>query len=205
MRGLYATEGSQDEATKSAAPGRRPSGRDAKRAARTARAAASIPYITRQLPYYEVLNQAGLELLERNADTILAEVGIEFREDPEVLQIWRTAGADVQGERFTFPRNMCRELVQRTAPREFTQYARNPERNVVIGGNRTVFAPAYGSPFVRSLDEGRRYARIEFSRLRQTHLHGHVVAPLGWNDLRTGGPAGQQTASGYGLQPYEIQ
>ncbi len=150
-----------DEATKSAAPGRRPSGRDAKRAARTARAAASIPYITRQLPYYEVLNQAGLELLERNADTILAEVGIEFREDPEVLQIWRTAGADVQGERVRFPRNMCRELVQRTAPREFTQYARNPERNVVIGGNRTVFAPAYGSPFVRSLDEGRRYARIE--------------------------------------------
>jgi trimethylamine--corrinoid protein Co-methyltransferase len=32
---------------------------------------------------------------------------------------------------------------------------------VVIGGNRTVFAPAYGSPFVRNLDEGRRYARIE--------------------------------------------
>jgi len=32
---------------------------------------------------------------------------------------------------------------------------------VVIGGKRTVFAPAYGSPFVRNLDEGRRYARIE--------------------------------------------
>ncbi len=32
---------------------------------------------------------------------------------------------------------------------------------MVIGGNRTVFAPAYGSPFVRNLDEGRRYARIE--------------------------------------------
>ena len=31
----------------------------------------------------------------------------------------------------------------------------------VIGGKNTVFAPAYGSPFVRNLDEGRRYARIE--------------------------------------------
>ena len=31
----------------------------------------------------------------------------------------------------------------------------------MIGGKNTVFAPAYGSPFVRSLDEGRRYARIE--------------------------------------------
>src|SRR5207253_1684264 len=47
------------------------------------------------------------------------------------------------------------------APTEATQYARNPAHNVVIGGNRTVFAPDYGSPFVRNLDEGRRYARIE--------------------------------------------
>jgi trimethylamine--corrinoid protein Co-methyltransferase len=56
---------------------------------------------------------------------------------------------------------MCRKLVQATAPREFTQYARNPAHNVVIGGGNTVFAPAYGSPFIRNLDEGRRYARIE--------------------------------------------
>jgi trimethylamine--corrinoid protein Co-methyltransferase len=52
-------------------------------------------------------------------------------------------------------------MVMRSAPKEFVQYARNPARNVVIGGGRTVFAPAYGSPFVRNLDEGRRYARIE--------------------------------------------
>ena len=51
---------------------------------------------------------------------------------------------------------MCRSIVQASAPREFTQYARNPARNVRIGGGNTVFAPAYGSPFIRSLDEGRR-------------------------------------------------
>src|SRR5437879_2655019 len=56
---------------------------------------------------------------------------------------------------------MCRSLVQATAPREFVQHARNPERNVHIGGGATVFAPAYGSPFIRSLDEGRRYGTIE--------------------------------------------
>src|ERR1700685_1154844 len=141
--------------------GRRPSGRDAKRAARTARAGASIPYITRKIPYYEVLNEEGLALMEHNADTILEEIGIDFRDDAEALEIWKAAGADVQGERVHFPRGMCRELVQRTAPREFTQHARNPQRNVVIGGQNPVFAPAYGSPFVRNLDEGRRYAKIE--------------------------------------------
>src|ERR1700727_547112 len=141
--------------------GRRPSGRDAKRAARTARAASSVPYITRRIPYYEVLDEEGLSLMETNADTILEEIGIDFREDPEALSIWKAAGADVQDERVHFPRGMCRALIQRTAPREFTQHARNPARSVVIGGKNTVFAPAYGSPFIRNLDEGRRYARIE--------------------------------------------
>src|SRR5438270_13543938 len=140
---------------------RRPSGRDAKIAARTARSHAFVPYITRNIPYYEVLGSAGLELLEHNADTILEEIGIDFREDPESLKLWKDAGAEIQGERVRFPRGMCRSIVRRSAPQEFTQYARNPAHNVVIGGNRTVFAPAYGSPFVRNLDEGRRYARIE--------------------------------------------
>jgi trimethylamine--corrinoid protein Co-methyltransferase len=140
---------------------RRPSGREAKRAARTARSQASVPYITRKIPCYEVLGSEGLELLEHNAETILEEIGIDFRDDPETLAIFGEAGADVRGERVRFPRGMCRTLVTRSAPREFVQHARNPARSVVIGGGRTVFAPAYGSPFIRSLDEGRRYARIE--------------------------------------------
>src|SRR4029077_8447702 len=90
---------------------RRPSGRDAKIAARTARSHAFVPFITRKIPYYEVLGEEGLALLEHNADTILEEIGIDFRDDPESLQIWKDAGADVRGERVHFPRGMCRTLV----------------------------------------------------------------------------------------------
>src|ERR1700722_8077564 len=150
-----------DEQNTQTGHARRPSGRDAKRAARAARAGASIPYITRKIPYYEVLSEEGLALMEHNADTILEEIGIDFRDDPEALEIWKAAGADVKGERVHFARGMCRALVQRTAPHEFTQHARNPARSAVIGGKNTVVAPAYGSPFVRSLDEGRRSARLE--------------------------------------------
>jgi trimethylamine--corrinoid protein Co-methyltransferase len=78
------------------ARGRRPSARDAKRAVRAAQADHSIPYITRKIPCYEVLDEEGLALIERNADTILEEIGIEFREDAEALEIWKTAGADVR-------------------------------------------------------------------------------------------------------------
>jgi trimethylamine---corrinoid protein Co-methyltransferase len=136
-------------------------GREAKRAARAARSAVTIPYITRALPYYEVLDEQGLATIERNADTILEEIGIDFRDDAEALTLWKAAGADVKGERVHFPRDLCRSLIRNNAPREFVQYARNPAHNVPIGGKHTVFAPAYGSPFIRNLDEGRRYARIE--------------------------------------------
>ena len=134
--------------------------RAARRAARAAPAPA-IPYVTRKVPVYDVLAEEGLELIEANAETILQEVGIDFREDEEALALWREAGADVRGERVRFPRGMCRTLVQENAPAQFIQHARNPERSVKIGGSHTVFVPAYGPPFVRSLDEGRRYATIE--------------------------------------------
>ena len=71
---------------------------------------------------------------------------------------------------------MCRQIVQATAPRQFTQYARNEANNVEIGGMHTVFAPNYGSPFVRDLDRGRRYGTIEDFRnlVKLTYLSPHL-------------------------------
>ena len=140
---------------------RRSGGRAARQAARSTLNARHVPFLTRRLAPFEVLSEEGLATIEENADTILAEVGLEFRGDPEALTMFRNSGADVQGERVRFPRGMCRGIVQASAPREFVQHARNPERSVPMGGAHTVFAPAYGSPFVRDLDGGRRYGTIE--------------------------------------------
>jgi trimethylamine--corrinoid protein Co-methyltransferase len=149
-------------AAETPAPGRRArGGAEARRAARGKPKTEQLPNIVRKVPLTEVLNEEGLEIIEHNADTILAEVGIEFRDDEECLKLWQEAGADVQGTRVRFPRGLARTIVQKTAPREYVQHARNPARNVTIGGNNTVFAPVYGPPFIRSLDEGRRYATIE--------------------------------------------
>ena len=73
----------------------------------------------------------------------------------------RDAGADVDGERVRFPRGLAPPARAGDRAAEFTQVARNPEHNVVFGGANTIFAPAYGSPFVRDLDGGRRYGTIE--------------------------------------------
>ncbi len=133
-------------------------------ARRAARAGAGpgpqLTYIRRTLRPFEVLDEEALALIEANADTVLEEIGIEFRDDPEALSMWKEAGADVQGDRVHFPKGLCRALLK-TAPSTFTQHARNPDRSVEIGGNTTVFAPVYGPPFVRDLDGARRYATIE--------------------------------------------
>ena len=185
---------------------RRSGGRAARQALRLAAHAEHVPFLTRKLAPFEVLGEEGLSLIEHNADTILEEVGIEFRGDPEALRLLRDAGADVDGERVRFPRGMCRQIVQATAPRQFTQYARNPERNVEIGGMHTVFAPNYGSPFVRDLDSGRRYGTIE--DFRNFVKLAYAVAPpppLGRDGLRAGRRAGQQAPPRHGLFAHPLQ
>ncbi len=124
-------------------------------------AADSAAWIKRGIPHFEVLNSEALELIEHNAETVLAEIGVEFREFPHALTLWKEAGAEVDGERVRFPRGLCRSLVQATAPGEFRQHARNPRRSTIIGGDRTVLVPAYGPPFVHDLDKGRRYAALD--------------------------------------------
>ncbi|MBF8290332.1 MAG: trimethylamine methyltransferase, partial [Chloroflexi bacterium] len=109
-------------------PRHRTGGRAGRIAARLAAHVEAAPFLTRALKPMEVLTEEGLSLLEENADTILEEVGIEFRGDPDALRLLREAGADVAGELVRFPRGMCRSIVQASAPRVFTQHARNPER-----------------------------------------------------------------------------
>jgi len=136
-------------------------GREARRTARRQAPVSTAAFIDREIPCFNLLNDEALETIEHNADTVLEEIGIEFRDFPEALELLRNAGADINGERVRFPRGLCRSIIQASAPAEYTQHARNPERSVIIGGDRTVLVPAYGSPFVRDLDSGRRYATLE--------------------------------------------
>ncbi|MBT3706734.1 MAG: trimethylamine methyltransferase family protein [Proteobacteria bacterium] len=140
-----------------------------RRAKRERSTRASVPFITRRVPTFELASEEVLALIENNADTVLETIGIDFRDDPLALDLLKQAGASVEGERVRFPKGMCREIISSSAPAEFTQHARNPDRSVRIGGNHTVLVPAYGSPFVHDLDKGRRYATLSdfenFTRL----------------------------------------
>ena len=133
------------------------------------------PFVRRGLPYFDVIDEDSLEKLEAQVDWLLQEIGIEFRDDPEAHRIWKEAGANVDGTRVRADAAWIRELC-RKAPSEFEQVARNPARNVTIGGNNQVFAPIYGAPFVRDLHGGRRYGDMaSFEKLvKLAYLHPNL-------------------------------
>jgi len=149
-----------------------------------------VPYISRKIPPYDLLDEESLIRIEQGADRILAEIGIEFRDDPETVRLFKQAGGKVTEVSATawnikFEPGLIRDLLK-TAPAQFTQHARNPAKSVQIGGDATVFAPAYGSPFVMDLDKGRRYGTMQdfenFVKLAQSspwlhHSGGTICEP----------------------------
>ena len=148
---------------------------------------ARSPFIVRKLGTFNVLSEAGLEQIEANADTILAETGMEFQDDPEILQIFADAGCDVEGTRVRFAEGFCRKTITASAPAQFVQHARNPLNNVQLGGDASVLCPSWGPPFVHDLERGRRYAShadfVDLVKLHHTlpwlhHSGGVVCEPV---------------------------
>lgn len=136
------------------------------------------PFIQRCLPFFDPLDEEQLEKLDAQVDWVLEDVGIAFRDDPVALDIWRKAGVAPGGESGDIIKadaKWVRELCAK-APRQFTQLARNPARNVTIGGTNQVFAPIYGSPFVRDLEGGRRYGNMpDLEKLiKLTYMHPNL-------------------------------
>jgi trimethylamine--corrinoid protein Co-methyltransferase len=132
--------------------------REARRRAGRALSTARMKPITYRLPVYELLDEEGLERLHQASMRILSEFGIDFY-DEEVRATLKEHGAKVQGDTAFFDPGLIAEYVAR-APHQFTQLARNPENQVVIGGDQVVFAPVYGPPFVVDLEGGRRQATL---------------------------------------------
>lgn len=124
-------------------------GRSARRTAREASTTEWLPELTRGIPYLDIVPHEQLLRIHDASMTLLEEIGIEFRDD-ESIEIWRNAGASVDGYRVRIDREMLMQLIS-TAPAEYTMQSRTPERSVSLGGTKTVFTPAYGAPFILSL------------------------------------------------------
>jgi trimethylamine---corrinoid protein Co-methyltransferase len=134
--------------------------------------------IKREIKHIDYLEQGELEKIHQAALKILEKNGVEFHSQ-EARDILNKNGARVEGEKVFFPPQLVMEMVKK-APSEFTLHARNPENNVTIGGDCTVHAPGYGSPYVMDFaKDTRRNATYEdyiaFTKLAGNSKHIDVV------------------------------
>jgi trimethylamine--corrinoid protein Co-methyltransferase len=91
---------------------------------------------------------------------ILEEAGLEIR-SAEAREIFRQAGALVDEP--TQMVRLGRDIVDAQlahAPERFVLRARNPERDLHVGGNVVNFGPVNGAPNITDRERGRRYGDL---------------------------------------------
>ncbi|WFU46652.1 trimethylamine methyltransferase family protein [Sinorhizobium terangae] len=138
---------------------RRPGGRAAERSRKPA--ATKYLNLVNTLATSTVLSEDALEAIHDASLTILEEIGMDIIL-PEARDRMKAAGADVTPgtDRVRFDRGLIMEMIA-SAPPSFTMHARNPARNVEIGGNNLVFAQIASAPFVADREGGRRTGNQE--------------------------------------------
>jgi trimethylamine--corrinoid protein Co-methyltransferase len=135
--------------------------RDRRRAREARREAArgSVPQITYHIPRFTLADEANVARIHDASMHILSTLGIAFY-DAEAREILAAHGARVEGDLVFLDEATVMEYVAK-APAEYTQLARNAQNNVIFGGNRSIFAPVYGPPFVYDTERGRRPGTLE--------------------------------------------
>ena len=148
-----------------------------------------LPWRNVDIPYEPLkpLSDDQIEAIHLTSLRILEELGIEVM-SARALDLFAASGASVDRETMTvrIDRGMIDEAL-RTAPSQFTLTPRNPDREILIGGNRINFGLVAGPPNVHDRVNGRRAGNFEdfcnFTRLAHhfntVHFLGNqVVAPI---------------------------
>ena len=132
----------------------------AKRRDRTGRSTGlrQLPFglIRNQYRPMDILGADQIEAVHAASLRLLAEVGLEVLHE-ESRQILRRGGAEVDEAncRVRCDPALIEEQIAK-APEVFTMEARDPAKNLTIGGDHLVFTAVGGPAFANDLDRGRR-------------------------------------------------
>ena len=119
--------------------------------------------LQRRLPLLEPLSPDALDVIERGWRRLVSEIGIRF-DHPEAQRLLAAAGQRVEdGVARLDPDWVLAQCA--LAPSAFTLHARNPDRDIVVGGDHMVFLPVQGPPFVRRGDDRREATLADFEDL----------------------------------------
>ncbi|MFZ5642488.1 MAG: glycine betaine--corrinoid protein methyltransferase [Bacillota bacterium] len=134
------------------------------------------------IPVYNILTGEQVQMIHDQSIRILTEIGMEFEYKP-ALVVFEREGQKIEGRRVYFTREFIESKVK-LAPSQFTLHARNPEHNLVCGGNNIIYMPGYGAPFIYEADGSRRKTTIKdyenFAKLagasKNLHMTGGTMA-----------------------------
>lgn len=155
-------------------PASRAGGRNARRAIRTAPQFDMLPGLNGVLPFCEVMDGEQVEKIDAASKDILENIGVIFR-DPIALNDWKKAGAKVVDEMVYLDRGLVEDLIK-TIPPEFTYHARDPKKNVKLGGRASIFVPMTGAPYLRDLNNERRNPML--ADLAMFHKLSHMLPAM---------------------------
>lgn len=132
------------------------------------------------IPKFNVLTPDQVQQVHDQSIRILEEIGVEFSYQP-ALDVLKAKGQRVEGQRVHFDRKFVEEQVAK-APAEFTLHARNPQHNLVVGGDNIIFMPGYGSPFIHEVDGKRRNSNMadydNFVKLSHMSTNMHMTGGI---------------------------
>ena len=109
---------------------------------------------------FALLDDTALAGIERQADAILATVGLRLQDDPQSLAALSGHGARIDGDRVFIDGDRLRALIAR-APERFVWRGAVAEKDVTVGGDRPVYAPTYGTPVVALPAEQRALGTLD--------------------------------------------
>jgi trimethylamine--corrinoid protein Co-methyltransferase len=130
--------------------------------------------------FFEYFSTNELEQIHEATLRVMEMTGLVFAYEP-ARDLFAKAGCKIDGQKVFFPKKLVEEQIKK-APSEFTLYARDPEKNVVIGGDHIAFLPCYGAPFVNDMDKGRRQGTLKdfnnFAKLAYESPHMDITGGM---------------------------
>lgn len=102
----------------------------------------------------EPLNDDGIQAIHNGAMHILENIGIEIL-NAEALEIFREAGATIDGENVRMGRDFVMEMLAK-APSSWKMTPRNPERELIVGDNHILFGNVSSPPSYWDMNIGRK-------------------------------------------------
>ena len=107
----------------------------------------------------EFLSPEDIQKIHNTSMELLKNIGITFPQE-EALKIFQQHGFKIDGQIVYMTEKEVMQTIK-TVPAQFTIHARNPQKNITVGGGKPVFAPGYGAPFLVDSETGKRAPTLE--------------------------------------------